>query len=162
MPDPIAPPSASSAAEVVALVSLAISDGDLGAALAQYEPGAVLAPWAPGALATPQDLANSLAQLMELRLPLSVTVCNVLASSQVAAGADPVDSADLAVSTSLQASPVALVLADRRIAGTGPDCRPVDFRGCGATAARQQPDGSWRIAADAWGLASAADGQPVC
>jgi ketosteroid isomerase-like protein len=143
VPDPIAPPSGSSPAEVVALVSLAVSDGDLGAALAQYEPGAVFEPWGPGAPATPESLASSLAQLMELRLPLSVTVCDVTASSVTSAGA------------------VALVLAERRIHGTGPDCKPVDLRGCGATAVRQQSDGTWRIAADAWRLASAADGQPA-
>lgn len=145
MPDPIAPPSASSPAEVVALVSMAVSDGDLGAAVAQYESGAVLQPWAPEAVApaTPQSLASSLAELMELRLPLSVTVCDVLAGPGMSVGA------------------VALVLADRRIHGTGPDCKPVDLHGLGATAVRQQTDGTWRIAADAWRLASAVDGQPA-
>ena len=143
MPDAIAPPSASSPAEVVALVSMAVSDGDLGAAVAQYESGAVLQPWAPDAPATHQSLASSLAELMELRLPLSVTVCDVLASAGVSMGA------------------VALVLAERRMRGTGPDCKPVDLLGIGATAVRQQPDGSWRIAADAWRLGSAVDDQPA-
>ena len=143
MPDPIAPASASSPAEVVALVSIALSDGDLGAALAQYESGAVFEPWAPGAPATRQSLASSLAQLMELRLPLSVTVCDTLASTETDMGA------------------VGLVLAERRINGTGPDCKPVDLRGFGATAVRRHADGTWRIAADAWRLASAVDGQPA-
>lgn len=143
MPDPIAPSSASSPAEVVALVSMAVSDGDLGAAVAQYESGAVLQPWAPDAPATPESLASSLAELMELRLPLSVTVCDVLAGPGISMGA------------------VALVLAERRIHGTGPDCKPVDLHGLGATAARQQADGTWRITADAWRLASAVDGHPA-
>ena len=143
MPDPIAPPSANSPAEVVALVSMAVSDGDLGAAVAQYESGAVLQPWAPDSPATHHSPASSLAELMELRLPLSVTVCDVLASTGVSVGA------------------VALVLAERRVHGTGPDCKPVDLHGLGATAVRQQADGTWRIAADAWRLASAVDGQPA-
>ena len=153
MPDPIVPPSATVPAEVVALVSLAISDGDLDAALAQYEPGAVLEPLAPGAPPAAPGLASSLAQLMELRLPLSVTVCDVLTSSEVATSADPYGGADLTAHVGLAGCLVALVLADRRIVGTGPDCQPVDLRGSGATAVRQQPDGSWRIVADAWRLA---------
>ncbi len=143
MPDPIAPPSASSPAEVVALVSMAVSDGDLGAAVAQYESGAVFQPWAADAPATHQSLASALAELMELRLPLSVAVCDVLASTGASMGA------------------VALVLAERRMHGTGPDCEPVDVHGLGATAVRQQADGTWRIAADAWRLASAVDGEPA-
>ena len=144
--------SASSPAEVVALVSLAISDGDLGAALAQYEPGAALEPWARRAAPATHGLTNSLVQLMELRLPLSVTVCDVLTSSEVAASADIIGAAELAVNVGTACCLVALVLADRRITGTGPDCQPVDLRGFGATAVRRHPDGSWRIAADAWCL----------
>ncbi len=134
----------------MALVSLAISDGDLDAALAQYEPGAVLEPWAAGAPAMTPSLARSLAQLTELRLPLSVIVCDVLSST-----------ADQATGTSLAGCPVALVLARRRIAGTGPDCQQVDLRGTGATVARRHPDGSWRIAADAWRLVTAGDDAPA-
>jgi ketosteroid isomerase-like protein len=137
VPDTIAPLSASSPADVVALVSLAVSDGDLDAALAQYEDGAAFEPWVSDAPASARGLSISLTQLMDLRLPLSVTVCDVLTGSGTAAGA------------------VALVLAERRIAGPGPDCQPVDLRGAGATAVRQQADGSWRIAADAWCLAPA-------
>jgi ketosteroid isomerase-like protein len=74
---------------------------------------------------------------MDLRLPLSATVCDLLTSSGTSTAA------------------VALVLAERRIAGAGPDCQPVDLRGFGATAVRRRADGSWRIAADAWRLAPA-------
>jgi ketosteroid isomerase-like protein len=148
VPDLIEPPSARFPAEAVSLVSLAISDGDLGAALALYEPGAVFEPWAAGAaeVAAAHGLASSLVQLMELRLPLSVTVCDVVVSP------------DLTATARL---PVGLVLAERRIHGTGPDCKPVDLRGLGATAVRQQRDGTWRIAADAWRLAETAHGQPA-
>lgn len=145
MPDPIAPPAASSPAEVVALVSLAISDGDLEAALAQYQADAVLQPWVralqlrgPDAQPGAEAVADSLVQLMELRLPVSVRVREVL-----------------------RAGAIALVLSERRIAGTGPDCRPVDLGGLGATVTRRLSDGSWRIAADAWRLAPAGDELPA-
>ena len=72
MPDPIAPPTASRPAEAVELVSLAVSDGDLEAALAQYETGAVLRPWARDPGVDTDGVADALIQLMDLRLPLSV------------------------------------------------------------------------------------------
>ena len=43
--DPITPPAARWPAEAPELVSLAVSDGDPGAALAQYGRGALLRPW---------------------------------------------------------------------------------------------------------------------
>ena len=45
MPDPIGPPAARRPEEALELVSQALSDGDLEAALAQYENGALLAYW---------------------------------------------------------------------------------------------------------------------
>jgi ketosteroid isomerase-like protein len=110
-------------------VSLALSDGDLEAVLAQYEPGAVLRPWAMGAERGQETLRAILAGVMELRLPLSAKVLAVL----------PVGD-------------VALVLAEREIAGSGPDGGRLRFTGQGASVVRRQPDGSWRIAADAWCL----------
>jgi hypothetical protein len=133
MSDLIAPPAATSPAEAVELVCTAISDGDLECALAQYERGAVLRLWAHER-SDCDDLAGSLARLMELRLPLSVGVRDVL-----------------------WAGGVALVLAERRIVGTTPDCRRIDLRGIGGTTVRRQVGGRWRIAADAW-LLSGPDG----
>jgi hypothetical protein len=68
VPDPIAPPVASRPAEAVELVSLAVSDGDLDAALAQYEAGAVLRPWARDPGGDKDGVADALIQLMGLRL----------------------------------------------------------------------------------------------
>jgi len=74
MPDPIAPPAAQQPAEATDLVCLALSDGDLEAALAQYEPGAALRPWAVDAAPGADGLRAILARVMDLRLPLSATV----------------------------------------------------------------------------------------
>ncbi len=71
MPDPIAPPAAQQPAEATDLVCLALSDGDLEAALAQYEPGAALRPWAVDAAPGADGLRAILARVIDLRLPLS-------------------------------------------------------------------------------------------
>jgi ketosteroid isomerase-like protein len=127
--DPIAPPAARRPEEVLELVSLALSDGDLAAALAQYEPGALLRPWASAAASDGAHVGGVLLDLMELRLPLSARVCAVL-----------------------PAPGLALVLGERRMAGPGPDNQRIRLTGLGSTVVRQQPDGTWRIVADAWCL----------
>ena len=136
MPDPIAPPVASRPAEAVELVSLAVSDGDLEAALAQYEAGAVLRPWARDPGGETDGVAEALIQLMDLRLPLSVRIRTIV----------PGDG-------------LALIVGERHIVGTGPDCERVQLSGAGATVVRRQPGGSWRIAADAWCLDGPGAGQ---
>jgi ketosteroid isomerase-like protein len=131
VPDPIAPPTAQSPSEVPQLVSLALSDGDLGAAVAQYESDAVLRPWADNA----EDWAavrETMTRLMDLRVPL---VCRVL--------------------TVLPATGLTMLVCERSIDGFGPDGRRVLRRGVGCTVVRLQPDGAWRIAADAWCLTDA-------
>ena len=157
MPDPIGPPAARRPEEALELVSQALSDGDLEAALAQYENGALLAYWPcwprgdepkspPG---TPRqgrprgdesqsppgtpgeaidgDVRSTLTCFMALRLPLSVRIVTVL-----------------------EGPGLALVICERRVAGTGPDGEQVRLSGHGCAALRPQPDGAWRIAADAW------------
>ena len=64
---------------------------------------------------------------MALRLPISVRVPAVL-----------------------EGPGAALVVRERRVAGTGPDGEPVRLDGRGCAVLRPQPDGTWRIAADAW------------
>jgi ketosteroid isomerase-like protein len=130
MSDPIGPPLARRAAEAVELVCLAISDGDLEAAAAQYEREAQLAPWAEPSAALPGTLRGTLARLMELRLPVTVRVAAIVPAGELE-----------------------LVLSERRITGPGPDCDRVNLRGLGATVVRKQPGGGWRIVADAWWLA---------
>jgi ketosteroid isomerase-like protein len=129
VPDPIAPPAASRPAEAVELVSSAVSDGDLEAALAQYEAGAVLRPWAHDPGGETDGVAEALIRLMDLRLPLSVRIRAVV-----------------------PAGGLALVAGERHIVGTGPDRERIQLTGAGATVVRRQQRGSWRIAADAWCL----------
>jgi ketosteroid isomerase-like protein len=136
--DPIAPPAARWPAEAPELVSLAVSDGDLGAALAQYERGALLLLWAD----TREDgrtVRETMTSIMHLRLPLDTRLVAVL----------PADG-------------LTMLVCERRIEGTGPDGKPVRMCGIGCTVVRAQPDGAWRIAADAWCLADEPpDGSPV-
>ncbi|MGH3186804.1 MAG: YybH family protein [Streptosporangiaceae bacterium] len=131
MSDPIEPLAARGPQEALELLSQALSDGDLEAALAQYEGTAMLAPWrADGSVHLADDgVRDALTWFMALRLPLSVRIGTVLATSDLA-----------------------LVTCERRIAGTDPDGKPVRLAGHGCAIVRPQPDGAWRIAADAWHL----------
>ena len=137
MSDPIQPPAARRPEEALELVSQALSDGDLEAALAQYEKSALLAYWPgwprgddpPG---TPRkdlgdDVREALTAIMALRLPLAVRIVVVLESPELA-----------------------LVVCERRVSGADPDGAPVRLAGHGCAMLRPQPDGSWRIAADVW------------
>jgi ketosteroid isomerase-like protein len=127
--DPITPPAARRPAEAAELVALAVSDGDLGAAVAQYEPAAALLPRA-GDGPDGRPVAEIMAAIMGLRLPLDVRLVAVL-----------------------PAAGLTMLVCERRIAGQGPDGQPVSLHGVGCTVVRPQDDGSWRIAADAWQLA---------
>jgi ketosteroid isomerase-like protein len=127
--DPIAPPPARRPEEAIELVSLALSDGDLEAALAQYERGALLRPWAGAAAGDGASVGDLLRCVMELRLPLAARVRSVL-----------------------PACGLALVLGEWHMAGPGPGGQPIQLSGLGCTVVRRQPDGTWRILADAWGL----------
>jgi hypothetical protein len=126
--DPIAPPAARRPVEVPELVSLAISDGDLGAAVAQYEHKAVLRAWADDG--TDGTVGETMAKIMRLRLPLDIRLLAVL----------PADG-------------LTMLVCERRIEGSGPDGKLVRLHGVGCTVVRAQHDGAWRIAADAWRLA---------
>jgi ketosteroid isomerase-like protein len=127
VPDPIEPPAARRPAEALELVCAALSDGDLEAALAQYESSAMLAHWPQRAVSADRDLRGALARFMALRLPLSIRIGTVL-----------------------EADGLALVTCDRRVAGTGPDGERVALSGHGCAILRPQEDGAWRIVTDAW------------
>jgi ketosteroid isomerase-like protein len=116
------------------LVSLAVSDGDLDAAVAQYEPAAPLPPWADDRPAG-QTIAETMAAIMRLRLPL-----------------------DTRLVAALPAAGLTMLVCERRIDGVGPDGTLVRLHGLGCTVVRTQHDGSWRIAADAWQLTETAVG----
>jgi len=148
MRDLLPPAVASNPVEAIEIVSLAISDGDLETALAQYERSAILQPWqhSPGETVADPDgtgadpdgtgadpdgsAASGLRDVMDLRLPLALHVLAVV----------PADG-------------LVLVLAERRISGAGPDCEDVNLTGSGAAVVRRQAGGGWRIVADAWRLA---------
>jgi hypothetical protein len=136
VPDPIPPPVASQPAEAVELVSLAVSDGDLEGALAQYQAGAVLRAWAQERDGDADSVADILIRLIDLRLPLSVEIRAIV-----------------------QADGLALVLGERTIVGTSPDCQRIQLTGTGATAVRRHQGGSWLIVADAWHLGGPGTGQ---
>ena len=131
MPDRIAPPAARQPAEVVDLVSMAMSDGDLEAALAQYEHGALFMPWASQPAEPGASTRCLLDQIMDLRLPLSVHVQQVL-----------------------HVGDLALLLVRREITGLSADGEYVSLSGCGATMVRRPPGGPWLIVADAWQLSA--------
>ena len=135
MSDLIEPPAASRPEEALDFVSQAVSDGDIEAALAQYEGSAVLARW-PGRQADgDRDVRGALTDLADLRLPLWVRVAGVL-----------------------EAPGLALVICERRVAGIGPDGQHVRLYGHGCAVLRPQPDGAWRIATDAWDSGNAGAG----
>lgn len=134
MSDPIPPPAAGRPAEALELAAQALSDGDLEAALAQYEPGARLRTWQP---ASEEGVRSALTCFMGLRLPLAVRIGTVL-----------------------PAAGVTLVSCTRATAGTGPDGEDVEYRGLGAAVVRAQPDGTWRIVADVWALDGGAPPPP--
>jgi len=127
MSDPIKPPAARRPEEALELVSLALSDGDLEAALAQYEKTALLAHWPKIIVDDEGDVRAALTSFMALRLPLRVRIVIVLESPELT-----------------------LVVCERRVAGTDPDGDLVRLTGHGCTMLRPQPDGSWRITADVW------------
>jgi ketosteroid isomerase-like protein len=127
VPDPIKPPAARRPEEALELLSQALSDGDLEAALAQYEGSALLAYWPGRTMHADHDVRGTLACFMALRLPLSVRIATVL------------ETPDLA-----------LVICERRVAGMSPDGEQIRLGGWGCAVVRPQRDGAWRIAADAW------------
>jgi hypothetical protein len=155
--DPIQPPAARRPQEALELASQALSDGDLEAALAQYEGAARLVTWqqqqqqepsadgevpsaevpsaevpsaeVPSAEVPSAEVRSALTCFMALRLPLAVRIGTVLS-----------------------ASGVALVICERHTTGTRPDGEHVSYHGHGCAVVRAQPDGTWRIAADAWHL----------
>ncbi len=128
MYDLIAPPAARWPAEAAELVALAVSDGDLDAAVAQYEPAAPLLPWA-GQQPSGRGVGETLEAIMRMRLPLGTRLVAVL-----------------------PAAGLTMLVCEWRIEGAGPDGAPVSLHGVGCTVVRPQRDGSRRLAADPWQL----------
>ena len=126
-PDLIEPPAAREPAEVLLLACAALTDGDLEAAVALYEPDAALS-WGPDRTAAGHvAIRRVLARVMDMRLPLRARSVRVL-----------------------RAGPLALITGERTLTGTGLDGAAVNLTGPTALVARCQPDGTWRTAADRW------------
>lgn len=125
MPEVIPPPVAHRPDEVCALVSAALSDGDLDAALTQYEPEAVTSPGDGRVVRGRTELRQMLAAAVAARRLYTVEVVRVL------------DAGDLA-----------LVHGTWRSSGTDEHGSPVRRAGAYHSAVRRSADGTWRIAAE--------------
>jgi ketosteroid isomerase-like protein len=126
-PDLIAPPAAREPAEVLLLACAALTDGDLEAAVALYEPDASLSWGQEHTAAGHVAIRQALAVVMDMRLPLRARSVQVL-----------------------RAGPLALITGERALTGTGLDGVAVRLTGPTALIARCQPDGTWLAAADRW------------
>jgi hypothetical protein len=157
--DPIKPPAARRPQEALELVSQALSDGDLEAALAQYEGAARLVTWQQQEPSTAGEVPRAEVSSAEVS---SAEVSSAEVSSAEVSSAE-VRSAltcfmalrlplAVRIGTVLSAPGLALVICERHTKGTDPDGEQVSYRGHGCAVVRAQPDGSWRIAADAWHL----------
>ena len=126
-PDLIEPPTASQPAQVLLLACAALTDGDLEAAVALYEPDAALS-WGQDHTAAGQAaIRRVLAGVMDMRLPLRAGSVRVL-----------------------RAGSLALITGERTLIGTRLDGAAVTLTGPTALVARCQPDGTWLTAADRW------------
>ena len=126
-PDLIGPPAAREPADVLLLACAALTDGDLEAAVALYEPDAALS-WGQDPAATGHAaIRQVLAGLMDMRLPLRARAVRVLRTGELA-----------------------LITGERALTGTGLDGVAVTLTGPTALIARCQADGTWRTAADEW------------
>jgi ketosteroid isomerase-like protein len=126
-PDLIEPPAAREPAEVLSLACAALTDGDLEAAVALYEPDATLSWGQDHAAAGHVAIRQVLAGVMDMRLPLRARAVRIL-----------------------RAGPLALITGERTLTGTGLDGVAVTLTGPTALIARCQPDGTWLTAADQW------------
>jgi ketosteroid isomerase-like protein len=136
-PDLIDPPAARAPAEVLLLACAALTDGDLEAAVALYEPDAALCWGQDRNAAGHAAIREVLATVMDMRLPLRARGVRVL-----------------------RAGPLALITGERTITGTGLDGVAVTMTGPAALIARYQPDGTWLTAADQWHPYPGPDGPP--
>jgi ketosteroid isomerase-like protein len=126
-PDPIDPPAAREPAEVLLLACAALTDGDLEAAVALYEPDAALSWGQDHTAAGHAAIRQILARVMDMRLPLRARAVRVL-----------------------RAGPLALITGERTLTGTRVDGAAVSLTGPAALVARCQPDGTWLTTADQW------------
>ncbi len=128
-PEPIEPPIADKPAEALTLVGEALSDGDLEAALALYEPGAALALAAWTSARRTEEVRAALGELMETRVPIRVSVTREIIADDLA-----------------------LVFGIRAISGRSVDGSLVWLVGEGGAVLRRTPGHGWRLVVDDWNL----------
>jgi ketosteroid isomerase-like protein len=128
-PEPIEPATAREPAEALKLVCEALSDGDLEAAVALYEPGATLVLGAEAEPRPTEEVRKALGELMDTRLPVEVWVTGELTTGDLA-----------------------LVLALRTISGSAIDGSFVQLAGEGGAVLRKDPKRGWQVVADDWNL----------
>jgi ketosteroid isomerase-like protein len=125
VPDAIPPPAAHRPDEVCALVSAALSDGDLDAAMAHYEAEPVTAPGDGRIVRGRTALRQLLAAAAATRRLYTVDVALVL-----------------------EAGDLALVQGTWRSSGADERGAPVSGTGSYCSVVRRGADGTWRIAVD--------------
>jgi ketosteroid isomerase-like protein len=126
MPDPIPPPRADRPAELPCLLSQAVSDGDLDAAAALYEPAAALVLWNVTAT-QPAEVRAALSHLLAAKVPLRC------------------DTGDVRVFGTL-----AWLAGHWSMRGTGPDLTRLDLSGWQHSMVRRGRAGDWRFLVDRW------------
>lgn len=128
-PEPIEPAVADRPADALRLICEALSDGDLEAAVALYDPGAALAVVVGTSARGTEDVRALLRELSETRLPISVSV-----TREIIVG-------DLA-----------LVFALRTVSGRSIDGPVVHLAGEGGAVLKCAEAKGWRLAIDDWNL----------
>jgi ketosteroid isomerase-like protein len=128
-PEPIEPANADKPAEALRLVCEALSDGDLEAAVALYEPGATLALAAWTTARRTNEVRAALGELMETRLPVRVSVRKEIITGDLA-----------------------LVFAVRGMSGRSIDGSLVRLMGEGGAVLRKSAPHGWLLVVDDWNL----------
>jgi ketosteroid isomerase-like protein len=128
-PEPIEPATADTPTEALWLVCEALSEGDLEAALALYEPEATLALFAGKSARRTEAVKAALGELMETRLPVRVAIMREIVTGDFA-----------------------LVFAVRAISGRSIDGTLVQLAGEGCAMLRRANHQSWQLVVDDWNL----------
>ncbi len=128
-PEPIAPATADKPAEALRLVCEALSEGDLEAAVALYEPEATLALFAQKSARRTEEVRAALDELMQTRLPVRAAITREVVTGDFA-----------------------LVFAVRGISGRSIDGSVVQLAGEGGAMLRRAGHHGWRLVVDDWNL----------
>jgi ketosteroid isomerase-like protein len=128
-PEPIEPAIADKPADALRLTGEALSDGDLEAAVALYDPGAALAVVVGTSAHGTEEVRALLRELSETRLPIGVSVTREIIMGDLA-----------------------LVFALRTVSGRSIDGPVVALAGEGGAVLKWADAKGWRLAIDDWNL----------